>query len=123
MKVKLPIQTKEIVDNKLVKKTSEQIFDVDTSLASQMRFESKFPKLAEREDLYGYSRRIFEIEDLTAPVIISKMKMLYCWFDTEISFVEFVKLFDLSEPKYVKELTNAMKTIFELIFEESAEKN
>lgn len=123
MKVKLPVQTKEIVNGELAKKESEKTFDIDTSLASQIRFETKFPKLAEREDLFGYSKRICGIDDLTAPVIISKMKMLYCWFDTELDFIEFLKLFDLSDEAYVRKLTDAIKVAFELIFSGSAEKN
>lgn len=123
MKVKLPVQTKEIVNDELVKRENEKVFDIDTSLASQIRFETKFPKLAEREDLFGYSKRICAIDELTAPVIISKMKMLYCWFDTELDFIEFLKLFDLSDEAYVKKLTDAIKVAFELIFSGSAEKN
>lgn len=123
MKVKFPVQTKEIVNGELVKRESEKSFSIDTSLASQIRFETKFPKLAEREDLFGYSKRICEIDDLTAPVIISKMKMLYCWFDTDLDFIEFLKLFDLSDEAYVRKLTDAIKVAFELIFSGSAEKN
>lgn len=123
MKVKLPVQTKEIVNDELVKRENEKVFDIDTSLASQIRFETKFPKLAEREDLFGYSKRICAIDELAAPVIISKMKMLYCWFDTELDFIEFLKLFDLSDEAYVKKLTDAIKVAFELIFSGSAEKN
>ena len=123
MKVKLPVQTKEIVNDELVKRENEKVFDIDTSLASQIRFETKFPKLAEREDLFGYSKRICAIDELTAPVIISKMKMLYCWFDTDLDFIEFLKLFDLSDEAYVKKLTDGLKVAFELIFSGSAEKN
>lgn len=123
MKVELHTQTKEIVDGKLVKKAGTFKADLDMSLASQIRFESKFPNLAEREDLYGYSKRISKEESLTAPVIISKMKMLYCWFDTEICFIDFLKMFDLTDIDYVKKLTNEIKTIFEIILDGSAEKN
>ena len=123
MKIKLPIQTKEVANGELVKKQSEKVFDIDTSLASQIRFEAKFPKLAEREDLFGYSKRICEIDELSAPVIISKMKMLYCWFDTELEFIDFLKLFDLSDKEYVEKLTDGIKVAFELIFAGSAEKN
>lgn len=123
MKVKLPVQTKEIVNGELVKRENEKAFDIDTSLASQIRFETKFPKLAEREDLFNYSKRICAIEELTAPLIISKMKMLYCWFDTELDFIEFLKLFDLSDEAYVKKLTDGLKVAFELIFSGSSEKN
>lgn len=123
MKIKLPIQTKEVVNDELVKKQSEKEFEIDTSLASQIRFETKFPKLAEREDLFGYSKRICEIEELSAPLIISKTKMLYCWFDTDLEFIDFLKLFDLSDKEYVEKLTDKIKVAFELIFAGSAEKN
>jgi hypothetical protein len=124
MKIKLPIQTKEIVNGKLVKKQSEKVFDIDTSLASQIRFETKFPELAQREDLDGYSKRICKVEELSVAVIISKMKMLYCWFDTDLCFIDFLKLFDLTDTDYtVNRLTKAIKEAFELIFDGSAEKN
>ena len=124
MKVKLPIQTKELINGELLKKQSEKVFEIDTSLASQIRFESKFPQLAEREDLFNYSKRICAVEELSAATILSKMKMLYCWFDTELSFVEFLKLFDLTDTEYtINKLTKAMQEAFELIFESSTEKN
>ena len=123
MKVELHTQTKEIKNGKLEKQQGLFVADLDTSLASQIRFEAKFPDLAKREDLYSYSKRINEVKELSAPVIISKMKMLYCWFDTDISFIEFLKLFDLTDEEYVKNLTNEIKTIFDLIVDSSAEKN
>lgn len=124
MKIKLPIQTKEIIDGKLVVKASEKVFDLDTSLASQIRFETKFPGLAQKEDLDGYSKRICKVEELSVAVIISKMKMLYCWFDTDLCFIDFLKLFDLTDTDYtVNKLTKAIKEAFELIFDGSAEKN
>lgn len=124
MKIKLPIQTKEIINGELVKKQMEKVFEIDTSLASQIRFETKFPDLAQREDLEGYSKRICKVEELSASVVISKMKMLYCWFDTDLCFIDFLKLFDLTDTDYtVNKLTKAIKEAFELIFEASAEKN
>lgn len=124
MKIKLPIQTKEIVNGELVKRQSEKVFDLDTSLAAQVRFETKFPELAQREDLDGYSKRICKVEELSVAVIISKMKMLYCWFDTDLCFIDFLKLFDLTDTDYtVNKLTKAIKEAFEIIFDGSAEKN
>ena len=124
MKIKLPVQTKEIINGELVKKQSEKVFDLDTSLASQIRFETKFPDLAQREDLDGYSKRICKVEELSVAVIISKMKMLYCWFDTDLCFIDFLKLFDLTDTDYtVNKLTKAIKEAFELIFDGSSEKN
>ena len=124
MKIKLPVQTKEIVNGELVKKQSEKVFDLDTSLAAQVRFETKFPELAQKEDLDGYSKRICKVEELSVALIISKMKMLYCWFDTDLCFVDFLKLFDLTDIDYtVNKLTKAIKEAFELIFDGSTEKN
>ena len=122
MKVELHTQTKEIKNGKLVKKQGTFVVDLDMSLASQIRYEAKFPELAQREDLYSYSKRISEIKELSAAVIISKMKMLYCWFDTEVSFVDFLKMFDLTDEEYVKKLKNKIKTAFDLIMDGSAEK-
>jgi hypothetical protein len=100
------------------------VFDLDTSLASQIRFETKFPDLAQKEDLDGYSKRICKVEELSVAVIISKMKMLYCWFDTDLTFIDFLKLFDLTDTDYtVNKLTKAIKEAFELIFDGSSEKN
>lgn len=123
MKVKLPIQTKEIKDDKLVKELSEKEFELDMSLASQIRFEAKFPQLAEKEDLFGYSKRICEIKDMSAAIIISKIKMLYCWFETDMDFIEFLKMFDLTDEIYIEKLTSKMQEIFNLVFNGSAEKN
>jgi hypothetical protein len=123
MKVSLPIQEKSIINGELIKKENEKEFNVDTSLASQIRFEAKFPELAQHEDLFGYSKRICAVDSLSAGVIISKMKMLYCWFDTDIEFIDFLKMFDLSDKDYVEKLTSKIKQVFEIIFNGSAEKN
>lgn len=123
MKIKLPIQTKEFVDGNLKITPGEREFELDMSLASQIRYEAKFPNLAEREDLFNYSKRISEIKELTAGVIISKMKLLYCWFDTDIDFIEFLKMFDLSDIGFSKKLTTQIHDVFELILNGSAEKN
>lgn len=123
MKVYLPIQEKVIKDGVLIKTPGEKEFDLDMSVAGQMRFEAKFPELAEREDLFGYSKRICAEKKATGAIILSKMKMLYCWFDTDLSFVEFLKMFDLADIEYSTKLTDKIHEIFKLIFDSSAEKN
>lgn len=123
MKIKLPIQTKELKGEELVKIESEKEFELDTTLAAQIRFETKFPELAQNEDLFDYSKRITANEQLTAGVIISKMKMLYCWLETDIDFVQFLKMFDLTDIEYITKLTNCIKKAIEIVFNSSAEKN
>lgn len=123
MKVTLNTQTKEIKNGKLEKIKGTFTADLDMSLASQIRFEAKFPELAKNEDLLGYAQRLKDINELSTAVIISNMKVLYCWFDTDLTFIEFLKLFDLTDIDYIKQLTEEIKTIFDLILNGSAEKN
>ena len=123
MKVTLNTQIKEIKNGKLEKIKGTFTADLDMSLASQIRFEAKFPELAKNEDLLGYAQRLKDINELSTAVIISNMKVLYCWFDTDLTFIEFLKLFDLTDIDYIKQLTEEIKTIFDLILNGSAEKN
>ena len=123
MEITLPVQQRKIENGKIVTTDSEQKFDLDMSLNAQIRFEAKFPDLAQREDLFGYSQRIFGIEEKSSALIVSKFKLIYCWLDTEMSFKDFLKLFDLSDEKYIKKLVETLNSIFKLISSESAEKN
>ena len=93
------------------------------SLNAQMRWEQKFAAQAAAEELLIYSERVSQIKQLTAGTIISQLKVLYCFFDTQLTFTEFLKLFDLSSADYVKDLTDRIKTVLETISEEASEKN
>lgn len=128
MKIKLPIQSKEIVekengDLELKVEQGEKEFDVDMTLIAQRRFEQNFPKMAEHEDVLSYSQRICSIKEISAPIIISKMKVLYCWLESDMIYDDFLRLFDLTDKKYVEKLTTKIQKVFELIFNGSAEKN
>ena len=123
MKVTLNTQTKEIKNGKLEKVKGTFTADLDMSLASQIRFEAKFPELAKNEDLLGYAQRLKDTKELSTAVILSDMKILYCWFDTDLTFIEFLKLFDLTDIDYVKRLMDEIKIVFDLILNGSAEKN
>ena len=123
MKVTLNTQTKEIKNGQIEKIKGTFTADLDMSLASQIRFESKFPELAKNEDLVGYAQRMKDVKELSTAVILSDMKILYCWFDTDLTFIEFLKLFDLTDIDYVKRLMEEIKTVFNLILNGSAEKN
>lgn len=123
MKITLPVQTKEYKNGKLIKTKKEEEFELDTSLASEIRWEARFPEQASREDLFSYTQRIQKDDALTAPSILSKMKAIYCWFDTSKSFIDFVKMFDLSDAAYIENLTSRIKAVWETIQSSSAEKN
>ena len=123
MNFKFPVQLKEIVDGKIKTEKTYIDFNIDVSLASQVRYETKFPDLAQREDLYNYSHRIREIKELSAAKILSWLKVLYCWIETPMEFIDFLKLFDLTDKIYVKELVDAINKAFNLILNGSSEKN
>ncbi len=124
MKIKLTVKTRdEFVDGKRVVKFEDKEFELDLSLGCQMRWEQKFPQLAANEDLLSYTERVSKAKELTLPVIISKIKAIYCYFDTELTFVQFLKLFDLTNKDYIEKLTNQIKEIFESVYETASEKN
>ena len=57
MKVSLQVVTRdEIVNKKRVVEYGEKTFDLDVSLACQMRWEAKFPEFAAKEDLINYAQ-------------------------------------------------------------------
>lgn len=123
MLFKMPILKQEVIKDN-IKKNKEYInFNIDVSLASQMRYETKFPELAKNEDLYNYSIRIMSLKDLTISKILSEIKLLYCWIETDIEFIDFVKLFNFTDEDYIKELVDSLKKAFDLILNSSAEKN
>ena len=124
MKVKLPIVTQnEIVDGKHIFKTGEREFEMDMSLGCQMRWETKFPELAAKENFVDYAVRTKEFESQNAAMILSKMKAIYCFFETDLSFVQFLKLFDFTKLSFTEELVKRLDEIFEIVLSSSSEKN
>lgn len=124
MKVKLPFITKDQMENgrRVLEYTDKEI-SVDSTLHSQMRWEARFPELAEHESIVDYITRIKEVDGTSIAVIISKMKVIYCFLDTELTFEQFLKMFDYSQKEYVKKLIERLKEAFEAIFDAAAEKN
>lgn len=124
MKAKLPIRKSEILNNGEIKNIDSEIeFDVDLGIVSQIRFDSKFPELAKNEDIYSYTKRIFAIEENSASVLISKLKVLYCWFDIDMDFISFAKMFSSVDKEYSDKLKSRIDIIVNAILNSSAEKN
>ena len=123
MIINIPIISKEINKGKVKVVEKELKADLITSLAAELRFEKFFPKMAEREDLYSYTKRICDIEETSIAKTLSELKTLYCWLDVDIAFIDFVNLFDISNSTYMKKLTKSLKEVFDIVFESSAEKN
>ena len=122
MEITLPIQKVKIENGKKFVESSEKVFELDMTLAAQYRFEQKFPDLAKKEDLYDYTKRILSY-NLSREQILSLLKTLYCWFDTDMRFVDFIKMFDFTDRQYKDKLFQRLDEIFRIIFESSSEKN
>lgn len=124
MKISLPVVTKnEIVSGVHVFETAEREFEFDNSLACQMRWEARFPELAAKETFVDYAMRVGKNESKSAAVVLAKMKTVFCFFDTTMSFMQFLKLFDFSKSGYVEELVSRLQEVFDILLNSSAEKN
>ena len=95
MKIKLPIVTKdELKDGKRVFEYEEREVVFNNTISCQMRWESCFPELAKRESVIDYAARVRELEGRSVGVLISEMKVVYCFLELDMPFTDFIKLFD-----------------------------
>ena len=126
MKVTLTVKTKdEIKNGKRVIEYADKEFELDLSLNCQMRWEKHFPAQAEKEDIILYTERVragLKKDNLSAPLIISMFKAIYCYFDTAMTFQEFLAMFDFSSVEYVEKLVGQLKEVFEIVEAEAVEK-
>lgn len=124
----------EIVEEngELTNKQTEKEFTcyVDPSINAQTRFEANFPLIAEKGiDLIEYTRNIHDKfkakgdKPLSLAEIGVLLKVMYCWFDTDVSFSDFVTLFTLGDEIQQRKTTEKFIKIIEMIFGSSAEKN
>jgi hypothetical protein len=124
VKIKLPIVTKdELKDGKRVFEYEEREVVFNNTISCQMRWESCFPELAKRESVIDYAARVRELEGRSVGVLISEMKVVYCFLELDMPFTEFIKLFDFSQKEYVEKLIAKIKEAFDVIFDTASEKN
>ena len=128
--VPLQIKTKDEISNgKRITEFAEKDFELDMTLNAQMRWEQKFPTQAEKEELTMYAQRIealgvyLEGGVISTAALISKMKVLYCYFNFNFAFTDFLAMFDFTLPEYAKTLVGQIKSAFEIINEAASEKN
>lgn len=125
IEITLPvIKCSRFTGKALKRRYSEEKFVLDMSLASEARFEQKFP--AEYKvygDLQQYMERVNGYEDLNRAKVLSMLKCLYCWFDTRYSFIEFLQLFDFTDIDYISKLVEKLRLAFNIIRESASEKN
>lgn len=124
MKVILPFVKKdEFKDGKRIFETEDKSVDIDNTLVAQMRWEANFPEIAARESIVDYAMRLKGESGGNVSVLISKLKVLFCFFKLDGDFVGFLKMFDFSQKEYVEGLIEKISEAFNAIFAGAAEKN
>lgn len=120
IKIRIPINNREIVEGKIVNNPSELIANIDTTVFAEERWQKHFPENAKNETLFAYVERIKNQNESTtkdAVMIRSNLKALYCFLESEElpTFKSFVQLFDLSDEttlnKQVQVIHDAFTTV------------
>lgn len=125
MKIKIPLLNQQLINGQVVSTETEAIFDLDTSVYSEERWEMNFPVLAAKEGLFQYIERI-NANSLTARVQVACMlKAIYCFIesDTVPSYKDFAQMFNLAAPDYTERLIDTLTKAFKAILNGSAVKN
>ena len=124
MRVTLPILHQKIENNELISTETEAVFDIDTSVYSEERWEQNFPELAAHEGLFDYIGRLNSAVS-NRVMVACMLKALYCFMESEEipTYKDFAKMFVLGDSAYLSKLLEKLHTTFNLILQSSSTKN
>lgn len=125
MKIELPILDQKMENGEIVTSERLAIFDIDTSVYSEERWEQNFPALAANEGLFQYIERVQE-NAVTDRVRVSCMlKAIYCFIESaEVpTYKQFAQMISLSTPEYTVRMLESLKAAFKAILNGSSTKN
>lgn len=125
MRVQIPILDQEMIDGKLVNKETTAVFNLDTSVYSEERWEQNFPQLASKEGLFQYIERIQKHAVTERVRVACMLKAIYCFIESEelYSYKDFAQLFNLATPEYTSKLIETLYNSFKMILSGSSVKN
>lgn len=130
MNVTLTVKKRDdLINGERVIEFEDKIFELDTSLCAQMRWEQKFPEQAKNEELVLYLERVqnnniyLSEKQVSLVALTSRLKAIYCFFDTELSFKDFIKMLNMPTKESSEKLVSQIQTVFETINESASEKN
>lgn len=124
MKITLPVVVKdELKDGARLFEYEEQEIAMNNTMLAQMRWESMFPEMAAKENIVDYAERVRGQKAPSLTVIISELKVIYCFLETDMTFIRFLKMFDFSQKEYTDKLLGSLKEAFDTVFATAAEKN
>ena len=125
MKIKLPILDQKIVDGQIVSTERDAIFNIDTSVYSEERWEQNFPALASREGLFQYVERIQKDSTTERVKVACMLKAIYCFIESEEipTYKSFAQMINLATPEYTTRMIDALRSAFDIILNGSSVKN
>lgn len=125
MKILLPLLKQELAEDHIITTESQEVFDIDTSVYSEERWEQNFPQLAAKESLFQYIERVQENAVTERVKVICMLKAIYCFIESDkvSSFKDFARMFNLATPEYTNNLIAKLKSSFNLILNGSSVKN
>ena len=125
MKIQLPILEQEIADGRIISKERTAIFNIDTSVYSEERWEQNFPALAEKEGLFQYIERIQQNSVTERVKVACMLKAVYCFIESEEvpTYKDFAQMFNLATPEYTTRMIEALRSAFNAILNGSSVKN
>lgn len=125
VKLRIPINNREIVDGELKETKGEIVAGIDVTVYAEERWQKHFPENAKRETLFAYVERIQSTNKTEAKdnaTIISNLKALYCFLESDDlpDFKAFLQMFDLSDQQTLEKQVKTIKTAFDLVLQSSA---
>lgn len=125
MRIELPTLKQEMVGEEVVTTESTAVFDLDTSVYSEERWEQNFPRLAQHEGLFQYIERVQKDSQTEKVRVIAMLKAIYCFIESNTvpTYKDFAKMFNLAVPEYTDKLINKLKIAFKLVLGGSSVKN
>lgn len=125
MKIGLPILEQKLEGNSVVSNERIAVFDIDTSVYSEERWEQNFPVLAAKEGLFEYIERIQAADTTDRVRVACMLKAIYCFIESsEIpTYKDFAQMIVLSDPDYATRFLEKLKDAFKAILNGSSVKN
>lgn len=124
VKFELPTLKQEFVNGELksIKDSIDCYFDM--SAAAQITWEREFPAQAEKIALFDYVDKLNNLKIKDTATAILSLKVIYCFlvFETPMSVIEFLRMFNFGDKDYFDELVGKLKEIMIAIFPDSKKK-
>ena len=125
MRIKLPILEQSFDNGNVLSVERDAVFNIDTSVYSEERWEQHFPALAAKEGLFQYVERI-QKESVTERIKVACMlKAIYCFIESDEvpTYKDFAQMINLATPEYTTRMVKILHDAFDAILNGSSVKN